>query len=285
MHGFAFVAPTAQAEVTGLLEEHGSEARLLAGGTDLVVGLRTGAIRPRVVVDLKRVAELRPGLSDAGGRLAISATTPLSRVVRDGRVRQWFPALAEAAATVGSIQIRNRATLAGNICNASPAADTVPALLVYGAEVVIAGRAGERRLPLDRFLLGPRRTALGRDELVTSIELARPGAGTFAAFGRLTRRRGVDLATISVCCSVDAAGVTRFAFGAVAPTPFLVADESGVLADPDADPETKDRVLAELTGLARPISDVRGSREYRQAMLMVVSRRLLRSVVDGRGKG
>jgi carbon-monoxide dehydrogenase medium subunit len=204
----------------------------------------------------------------------------MADIESDARVRAHFPALVEAASTVGSIQIRNRATLAGNICHASPAADTAPALLVYGAEVNLASARGTRRLPLAEFFLGPGRTALKPAELVTSIDLPLVNERHGAAFARLTRRRGVDLATINLCCRVDAGGRTRFAYGAVGPHPFLVADDSGLLADPKASDAARDEVLLRLLTQASPISDVRGSREYRRAMLLVMSRRALHTSIE-----
>jgi carbon-monoxide dehydrogenase medium subunit len=215
-----------------------------------------------------------------GSRLRISATTVMVDVERDERVRATFPALADAAATVGSVQIRNRATVVGNICHASPAADTVPALLIYGAEVNISRAQGTRRMPLAEFLVGPGRTALERGELVTSIDLPVRPSGHWEAFAKVTRRRGVDLATVNLACMVDTQGRTQFAYGAVGPRAFLVADESGVLADLSAPEATRERVLSDLLAHASPISDVRASREYREAMLQVMSLRLLRNCLS-----
>lgn len=280
MHPFAYARPETLSEALALLDTHGPEACLLAGGTDLVVELQNGARRPAVVIDLKRVAELAPSINESADWVTISATTVLADLEEDERVRVRFPALVEAAATVGSIQIRNRATLTGNVCHASPAADTAPALLAYGAEVILTGGRGWRRLPLAEFFLGPGKTALQAGELVTSIDLPFAKERHGAVFTRLTRRRGVDLATINLCCRVDASGRTVFAYGAVGPRPFLAADETGLLADPAADDEAKDTVLRQLLGRASPISDVRGSREYRQAMLLVMSRRALRTAID-----
>ncbi|MFH0751895.1 MAG: FAD binding domain-containing protein, partial [Chloroflexota bacterium] len=123
MHTFEYARPGTLAEAVALLDAHGPDARLLAGGTDLVIRLRDGTLRPSVVIDLKRIAELRPAIREADGRVTISATTVMTDIAADERVRRHFPALVEAAAVVGSVQIRNRATLAGNVCNASPAAD------------------------------------------------------------------------------------------------------------------------------------------------------------------
>ena len=249
------------------------DARLLAGGTDLLVGLRKGTVRPPMVIDLKRVRDLAAGIEQTGATLRIGATTVLTEITSDERIRAGFPALVEAALVVGSIQIRNRATLAGNVCNASPAADTATPLLVHEAALELVGPGGARRLPLAEFFLGPGQTALGRGELVSAIEIPLSAEPTGSAFGRMTRRRGVDLATVNLCCSVSAAGETRFAFGAVGPRPFLAVDSSGRLAD--ATGAEQDDLLRALTAQATPISNVRASREYRQEMLFVLASRAL----------
>jgi carbon-monoxide dehydrogenase medium subunit len=285
MRPFGYQRPERLADAVQLLAEHGPAARVLAGGTDLIVGMRLGKYAPRLIIDLKRIADLPAGIEESPSGLAVTATTVMAGITGDERVRRRFPALAEAAQTVGSLQIRHRATLAGNVCNASPAADTVPALLLYGAVVVTAGPDGDRRIPLRQFILGPRLTALRAGELVRAIELPWPDAGSGSAFVRLTRRRGVDLATISLCCSVSPAGEVRFSFGAVAPVPFLVSDDSGALVDPAADPATRDQVLAGLSARASPISDLRAGADYRRAMLVVLSRRALRTALRRRKAG
>lgn len=279
MRSFAYEQPRCVSEAFDLLDTHGRDASLLAGGTDLVVGLRKGRISPRVVVDLKRLDDLCPGIEEAGGRFSIMAPTTLREIIADPRVQSRLPALAEAACTVGSVQIRNRATLAGNVCNASPAADTAPALLAYHAEVLLVSRDGARRLPLREFLLGPRRTDLRANEMVAAVEIPVPEAATSSCFARLTRRRGVDLATVSLCCAVTG-HVTTFAFGAVGPKPFTMTDDSGLLADPGADPASRRSLLQAFVARATPISDIRGSREYRQAMLLALSQRALQTAID-----
>lgn len=271
---FAYARPTSLAETFALLREE-PDARLLCGGTDLLVGVRKGNLRPPLVVDLKRVLDLAPGSMETDGGLRVSATTVLTTLAADERVRTHFPALVEAVLVVGSIQIRNRATLAGNICNASPAADTAPPLLVYGAVVEITGSDGQRRVAIAEFFVGPGRTVLQPGELVTAVHLPIPDGPTGSAFGRMTRRRGVDLATVNVCCLVTGDGATRFGFGAVGPRPFLVTDDTGTLADPSAPQEAQDDALRRLTDQATPISNVRASRDYRQEMLLVLSRRAL----------
>lgn len=286
MQTFAYERPTTLAEAVALLERHGPDARPLAGGTDLVIGLRDRSVSPAVVVDLKRVAELCSDIRTADGCLVIGARTVMTDVIADERVRRHFPALAEAANVVGSVQIRNRATVAGNICNGSPAADTTPPLLVYGAVVVVAGPAGSRRIPIDDFVVGPGVTDLRRGELVTAIELPLPTAHQGSAYTRLTRRRGTDLASVTLCVSVDEAGVTRLAYGSVGPRAFLVTDESGVLADPAASAEAKATVLDGLFAAASPSPrSLRAGPEYRRAMLRVLGARALQTAVERLAKG
>jgi CO/xanthine dehydrogenase FAD-binding subunit len=275
MRPFTYARPASLIEAYDLIDGTGADrVRPIVGGTDLIVGLQNGRIRPQLVVDLKHLADLRPGIQETGGRIVVTAPTSMTDLIEDRRIRTHFPALVEAAATVGSVQIRNRASLTGNICNASPAFDTGPALLAYDAEIVLSSRAGDRRMPVADFVLGPRRTDLRPGELATAVELPVPNPPLRATFARLTRRRGVDLATLSLCCVVGSRR-TRFAFGAVAPRPFVVDDDSGVLADPASTPEAREEVLRAMTAQASPITDVRAGADYRQAMLLVLSRRAL----------
>lgn len=278
MHHFAYLRPNTIDQALDALAN--PEASALAGGTDLIVRLRRGHIRPAVVVDVKGVSDLRSDILSSGGTVRFGARTTMTSVLENPDVRRHFPALAEAASVVGSVQIRNRATLAGNICNASPAADTVPALLVYSAVVNIIGPAGSRRIRLQEVFTGPGCTVLARGELLESIELPIPTVATGAAFGRITRRRGVDLATINLCGLVTANGHARFAFGAVAPTPFVATDDSGALAHDQSDESTRMTALRALFSSARPITDVRGSRDYRMAMLEVMTCRAWKTAVD-----
>ncbi len=280
MHTFAYARPATLAEAVALLAAHGPAARILAGGTDLVIRLRDGTLTPDVVVDVKRIPELSPRIELVDGVLAMTAGTVMTDVAADERIRRHFPALVEAAEVVGSVQIRNRATLAGNVCNASPAADTAPPLLVYGAVLVVAGPAGPRRLPLDELFVKSGQTTLGRGELVTAIELPVPARHMGATHVRRTRRRGHDLASVTLCCGVDDAGVTRIAYGSVGPRPVLRVDASGVLADPAAPDEAKAAVLDRLLGDASPSPrSMRASPAYRLAMLRVLAARALRTAI------
>jgi len=281
MQTFAYERPATLAEAVALLEAHGPEARALAGGTDLIIRLRDGSLAPAVVVDLKRIAELRPGIREVDGRIVIGATTVMTDIAADPRIRRHFEALAEGAAVVGSVQIRNRATLGGNVCNASPAADTAPALLVHGAIVVVAGPAGARRIPIDGLFVRSGVTTLGRGELVTAIELPVPARRMASVHLRRTRRRGHDLASVTLCCGVDEGGVTRLAYGSVGPRPILAVDATGVLADPAGAPEVKAELLERMFADASPSTrSMRASPPYRLAMLRVLGRRGVQLAID-----
>lgn len=273
MTNFDYHRPHSLVEASELLSR--DDAVALAGGTDLLVAIRNHRSHPAVVVDLKSVGEISGEVDIEGDLLRIGGRVVLSRLIRHEHVSRHFPALVEAASVVGSIQIRNRATLAGNICNASPAADTAPALLAYSATVTISGTAGNRSIPLEDFFLGPGSTVLARGEIVTSVDLPIPTTRTGSAFRRVTRRKGVDLASVNLACVVEPSGVTRFGFGAVGPTPLLAESTLEDLSTEDG----WSRLLAETS----PISDVRAGADYRRAMLQVHSRRALRSAVDELG--
>ena len=270
MRPFSLEQPTSIAEVVALLRED-PEARLLAGGTDLIIRLRDGTIRTRTVVDLKRVAELDGAIRAEGPRLAIGATAAMTEIAAHPIVRDRYTALAEGALVVGSVQIRNRATLAGNVCNASPAADTSPALLVFGAVVIATGPAGERRIAIDDLFVRSGVTTLRPGEIVTRIELPALPSRAGSTHLRRTRRRGHDLASVTVACAVLESGEARLAYGSVGPRPLLRLDTSGTLADPAASDAARLEVLDGMLGDASPSAgSMRASPEYRLAMLRVL---------------
>jgi carbon-monoxide dehydrogenase medium subunit len=287
MQPFSYARPTSLAEAIALLDERGPDARVLAGGTDLIIRLRDGSATPSLVVDVKRVAELAPGIRAEGDTLVIGATTVMTEIAAHPVIRRDLAALAESAAVVGSVQIRNRATLGGNLCNASPAADTAPALLVHGAVARVAGPGGERRIPLDELFVRSGVTTLARGELLTAVEIPPPPAGRIAsAHQRRTRRRGHDLASVTVACGVDAAGTTRVAFGSVGPRPLLRVDAAGVLADRGASPEAKAAAFEAIFADASPSArSMRAGPEYRLAMLRVLGRRALATALERLGEG
>lgn len=281
MKPFAYARPRTVAEAVALLQEYGSDAHLLAGGTDVVIALRNHWIEPKVLIDLKRIDELQPAIEEDGDTVSITASVVMTDLLEDARVEKYFPALAEAAIVIGSVQIRDRATLVGNICNCSPAADTAPPLLVYDTAVVVAGPDGRRRIPMDDFIVGRNQTALGPAELVTAFELPIPQGPYGAAFTRLTRRRGTDLASITLCCGVDLGGITRLSYGSVGPRPFLLIDDRGVLADPTVPEDERAAALERMFVDASPSpTSMRAGPEYRLAMLRVLGRRALATAIE-----
>ncbi|MEM6387987.1 MAG: FAD binding domain-containing protein [Pseudomonadota bacterium] len=275
MKPFDYMRPKDLEEASAAWAAHGSSARLLAGGTDLTVGLRHGAIQTDLVIDLKEVVELTSDISEFSGHLRIAAGTTMTEIKDYLGAKSLFPALQDATAVVGSIQIRNRATLAGNICNASPAADTVPVLAALDASVEIFGPDGLRYKKVATFIEGNRQIDLNAGELVAAVHIPLPLGTHGCAFDRITRRRGVDLATTNLGCVVTGEGKVSLAFGAVSPRPLVLTDETGILGDPKATPHDRAPVIAELASEARPISDVRAQADYRAAMLCVMAERSL----------
>lgn len=265
-----YYRPLTTADAVAALASEPESSRILVGGTDLLVAMRHRSVRPTLLVDIKRVQDLCSPITVDDEGITFGPTVTMSDVVAHPVVRQWFPSLVEAAVLVGSVAIRNRASLIANSANGSPAADTSPPLVSLNASVTISSLDGERTGPLSAFFLGPRRTLCGPGEMVTSIRVPRPAPGSSSAFERMTRRRGVDLATCSVSAVVDADGAVTVGLGAVGPTTLL----GGPVAPTDpSSPEQVDRALDALLVRATPIGDVRSGKAYRTAMVRVLTRR------------
>jgi len=253
--------PTTLAEALRLRAEL-PEARPIQGGTDVMVDLNFGRSRPDGLLDLGRVAELR-GWHREDDRLVLGAGLTYAALMR-GAPAAELPALAEAARTVGSPQIRNRGTIGGNLATGSPAGDALPPLLLEGAEVRLASVRGERVLSLADFLLGPKRTALAADELITAVSLV-PG-GRPQTFMKVGPRNAMVIAVCSLALEVDRdAGEVRAAYGSAGPVVGLV---TGSLDEADGFP-------ARVAAACRPIDDVRGTADYRRHALGVLARRAL----------
>ena len=270
----SYCRPRTVSEALAALTSSEGRGRILVGGTDLLVHLRKDPFAPTVIVDIKSVNDFPPAVEIGDDAVRFGPTARMSEISSDPFIAAHLPALGASARVVGSIAIRNRATLVGNICNASPAADTVPALLVYGSTVTLTGPGGERTMPLADFFVGPGQTRCGPDEIVIRIDVPIPDSGHRSAFQRLTRRRGVDLATVSVAAGVDADDRIVLGLGCVGPTPLLTDASPPVdLTDPDA----VEGAVEELVSIATPISDVRAARDYREAMVRVLAVRAVQS--------
>ena len=252
---FTYHAPRSVEEVSAILSECGPNVRLLAGGTDLIVQLNKGDLFLSDLIDLNFLADLGGILDLPGGGLRIGATVRLSELVNHPRIRTDYQALWDGAITVGSVQIRNRATLVGNICNASPAADTAPGLLVYGAIANIRGPSGVRSLPVEKIFSSPGHTTLTKGEWMTSIDLP-PDKIHGACYLKLGRTRGVDLALVGVAFYVADDDV-RVAYSSAAPTPLLARSVGDVFSCVGNNAEY-DPLVGETIRLAlKPIDDIR----------------------------
>ena len=220
--GFEYHAPTSVAEAVKLLSEYGGDASALAGGTDLIVRMKDGSHRPKHVVNLKKIMGLAE-IKETRESIHIGALTRIRDIEKSELIGKRLPVLQEAARTLGSVQIRNLATLGGNLCNASPCADTAVALLAYDAVAHIAGPSGDKAVPLDGFFKGPGATALERGEILTGVSVPKPAKNTVGRWLRVARA-SMDIASISLAVTVKlkdgVAEDSRFAWGTVAPTPM-----------------------------------------------------------------
>lgn len=275
MKPFNYFAPQDLDTCFEIIDKLDESASFMAGGTDLLVRIKTGRINPKDIIDIKNVKEIRSRIEENEKWIEVGSLTLISEIQHNSLIEKYFPALKEAAGSVGSVQIRNRATIGGNLCNASPAADTTPALLIYNAQIKVTSKNGSRIIPLDQFLLGPGKTALLPEEIMQTIIIPLPTLRQAESYERLSRRRGVDLAIVNICAQVIASGKVRVAVGSAGPVAFVVEDESGILINPDAEEEVKNEKLDEMMQSASPISDIRASKEYRQAMLAVLAKRAL----------
>jgi CO/xanthine dehydrogenase FAD-binding subunit len=273
-----YVAPTSLSDALGALADGDGRTALLAGGTDLITWLRDGQATPERIVDLKRVPGLR-GMQVVDGVLRLGCLVTFTDLLTSDVVRDRLPVLAEMAGHVASVGIRNRATLVGNLCSAVPSGDAGPVLLVLDAEVEVVGPSGPRTVPVAAWFAGPRRTVLAPGEIATGVTIPVPDPGHGAAFARLSRYRGEDLAQASVAVLVAPGQATRVAFAAVAPTPVRAprieqllegAPIAGGLA-----PELVDRAVASVAEEIAPITDLRASERYRLRMCEVMLRRAL----------
>lgn len=252
----------------------------VAGGTDLMVRLRAGTVRPGALVSLRRCPGLAGIEAAPGGALCIGALTPVADVAGSPEVRARWPALAGAASRLGSAQVRNAATVGGNLCNASPCADLAPPLLVLEARVELRGPEGVRTLPLEDFFLTPGQTRSARGEVLTAVLVDEPPPGARMAFVKQTRV-ALDLALASVAVLVDPEGGVRLAAGSVAPRPVRLRRAEALLAGRAPGPETLDEALRAAREEVAPISDLRASAGYRRHLVGVLAGRTLRRLWGG----
>jgi carbon-monoxide dehydrogenase medium subunit len=283
---FQYQTATTVDEAVSLLAAGGERARVLTGGTDLIVQLREGLREADLVVDIKKIPELMAIEWTAAGGLQLGAGVPCSRLYGNKRVREAYPALAEAANIIGGWQIQSRASIGGNLCNSSPAADSIPTLIVYEATCHIAGPQGRRSVPVRAFCTGPGRNVLTRGEILTAIEFPRPDEHSGAAYLRFIPRNEMDIAVVGAGSWVrlskrgDAVEQARVALAAVAPTPLAVEALGQWLAGKPVNEETIAQAGRLAAEAARPIDDKRGTVAYRKHLADVLTRRTLLRAIE-----
>jgi len=283
VNDFDYAAATTVDEAVSLLAAQGDRAKVLAGGTDIIVQLRENLRHADLVVDVKKIGELMELRYDAKQGLRLGAAVPCYRLCENQEICAAYPALVDAARIIGGWQIQGRASIGGNLCNASPAADAIPALIALGAVAEVAGPGGRRRVPVDEFCTGPGRTVLGRGELLVALEVPAPVARASSAYERFIPRNEMDIAVVGVgsWLQLNAAGdkieAARIALGAVAPTPLYAQAASDWLQGQAATEATYQKAGELAKQIARPISDKRGPAEYREHLVGVLVVRTLRT--------
>jgi len=279
-----YESPTSIEGVVALLADNAGDIRVLAGGTDLLVQLRAGMVSPDLVVDIKNVRETRSIVPEDGG-YRVGAAVSGAELGEHADLKNAWPGVVEAAELIGSTQIQGRASMGGNLCNASPAADTVPALIAAGAVCRVAGPGGERDVPVEEICTGPGKTSLAKGEFVVSIFLPERGERSGDAYLRFIPRTEMDIAVVGagVNLSLDAAGVctaASVALGAVAPTAILVPEASAALVGTKVEDANMDAMAAAASAACRPVDDKRGTIEYRTKVAGVMARRACAIALD-----
>ncbi|MEK7814603.1 MAG: xanthine dehydrogenase family protein subunit M [Chloroflexota bacterium] len=269
-----------------MLQRHGDQARMVAGSTDFLVRWRLGSWRPQYVVNLQHIPGLRRVSYSARNGLRLGALVTVRTLETHPVIRQRYPALAAAASTFAGVQVRNLATVGGNVCNASPAGDTLPSLLAFDALCRVVGPSGERRVPLAQFFTGPGRTVLQSGEILVELELPPPQPNTGSLYIKHSPRGAMDIVTVgvaSVVCLHSASGGcrdVRIALGAVAPTPIRAHAAEEVLRGQAITDGLVQAAAQEAQDRATPIDDVRGSAAYRKAMVAVLTQRTLEGAIS-----
>lgn len=276
---FDYFAPTTLEEALSLLAEQGEDARVMAGGTDVMVKMSHGLLKPKAIIALRAIESLDAIRFDPNGGLSIGATARLADVASHADILRHYPAIAHSVQVMANVEVRNMGTVAGNLCNAAPSADTAPPLITMGAEVILKSVEGERRLSLDQFFKGPGLTAMEPGEIMTSIEVPIPPQSSGASYKRISGRCGVDIAAVGVGAMAifdgRACAQARIVLGAVAPVPMRAVKTEALMQGKEWTQELIEKGGEEAAQEAKPISDVRASADWRKRMVAVLTRRAL----------
>jgi carbon-monoxide dehydrogenase medium subunit len=282
-----YETPATVKDAVALLAKEKGKAYVLAGGTDLLVKMKAGMIEPDLVVDIKRIKGML-GIKKSASGFVIGAGTPCAALNEDKALSKAWPGIVEAANLIGSKQVQGRCTMAGNLCNASPAADSVPALVAAGAKVSIAGPKGKRKVAVEDVPAGVGRTVLKKGEFIESIELPAKKAKSGDAYLRFIPRTEMDIAVVScgMNLTIDGKGVitsARVALGAVAPTVLLVKDAAKAIIGTKLDDAALDKLAAAASAACKPIDDKRGTVEFRTEVAGVLAKRAAKIAYERAG--
>jgi carbon-monoxide dehydrogenase medium subunit len=284
MEGVKYEAPETLQAAVSLLAAASGTARVLAGGTDVIVQIETDLIDPQLLVDVKKIPDLRQITAENGG-FRIGAAVPGMEIMHHAGLCKAWPGVVDGVKLIGSIQVRGRASIGGNLCNASPAADSVPALIAAGAIARVIGPGGVREVPVENIVVAPGKTSLAKGEIVVSFFLPPRPAHSGDAYQRFTPRTEMDIAVVGVgiSLSLDAGGtctVARVAVGAVAPTALLVKEAGAALIGTKVDDAALARLAQAASAACRPIDDKRGTKEYRIKVTGVLAKRTAQQALE-----
>jgi carbon-monoxide dehydrogenase medium subunit len=286
LHAINYEAPKTLKDAVALLARHGERARPLCGGTDLIIQLRAGVRHPEHVVDVKKIPELCQISFDLTKGMRLGAAVPAVEIYENADMQRYFPGLSEAAHLIGSNQIQSRASVGGNLCNGSPAADTTPALIALDAKCRIIGPNGERIVAAEKFCTAPGRTVLQPNEMLVELQIPVPAPHSSDAYLRFIPRNEMDIAVVGVGSSVtldldeDRFVDARIALGAVGPTPIFATKASDALKGKKLDAATIDRAAKLAIEESSPIDDMRGTAEFRRHLVGVLTRRTVALAIE-----
>jgi CO/xanthine dehydrogenase FAD-binding subunit len=281
LHAINYESPNTLDEAVKLLAFHGEKARALNGGTDLIIQLRAGVRRPDFIVDLKQIPDLQRISFDLQNGLKLGAAVSCIEIYENADMRRYYPGLTEAAHLIGSLQIQSRASVGGNLCNGSPAADTTPALIALAAKARVLGPNGERIVPVEKFCTGPGATVLQPSEILLELLIDAPERHSSDAYLRFIPRNEMDIAVVGVGGSItldpeeDRVIDARIGLGAVGPTAILAAEASKALIGKKLDDASIAEAARLAIAVATPIDDMRGTAEFRRHVVGVLTRRVV----------
>jgi len=284
MRDFDYAAPTTLVDALALLASSNGSAKALAGGTDLIDHVRTGRLSPDLLVDLKKLPELNM-LQVGFDGLHIGAAVPCWQIIGNADIARDYSALVDSCQIIGGIQIQNRASIGGNLCNSGPAADSIPSIIALGGQCVIASKNGTRQIPAEEFCTGPGKNVLQPGELLVELKFPIPATSSGSHYRRFIPRNEMDIAVVGVGAAVtlDSSGQTvtaaRIALGAVGPTPLLATDAAAVLVGKNVSNESIAAAAAAAKAIATPISDMRGTAEFRTHLVGVMVERVLKAAI------